>query len=76
MKISDKNIRFTFFLDGNKYIVYSLLEDISIGDDLFFAKEIKETGDYESVPENEYDKVLNEYMSYLNSFVGGDIDEN
>ena len=76
MKISDKNIRFTFFLDGNKYIVYSLLEDISIGDDLFFAREIKETGDYESVPENEYDKVLNEYMSYLNSFVGGEINEN
>ena len=25
---------------------------------------------------NEYDKVLNEYMSYLNSFVGGEIDEN
>ena len=76
MKISDKNIKFTFFLDGNKYIVYSLLEDISIGDDLYFAKEIKETGEYESVPENEYDKVLNEYIEYLNSFVGGDLDEN
>lgn len=76
MKINDKNIKFTFFLDGNKYIVYSLLEDISIGDDLYFAKEIKETGEYESVPENEYDKVLNEYIEYLNSFVGGDLDEN
>ena len=44
MRIDKKNIKFTFFLDGNKYIVYSLLEDVSIGENLYFAEEIKETG--------------------------------
>ena len=75
MRIDKKNIKFTFFLDGNKYIVYSLLEDVSIGENLYFAEEIKETGDYESISEDEYTKVLNEYMDYLNSVDGGDINE-
>ena len=64
MKIDDKKIKFTFYLDGGKYIVFSLKEDIEIGDDLYFAKEI-ETGLYDSISDDEYDKVLNEYREYL-----------
>lgn len=67
MNINDKNIKFTFYLNENKYIVYTLNEQPNIGDDLFFAKAINSQDIYESIPENEYEKVLDEYMEYLNS---------
>ena len=64
MIIEDKNIKFIFYLEGNKYIVFSLKENIELGDDLYFAKEM-ENGKYESVPDEEYEWVLNEYKGYL-----------
>lgn len=67
MNIDDKNIKFTFYFDNNKYVVYSFKEEPEIGDTLFFAKQIKNQDIYENVPENEYEKVLSEYMDYLNS---------
>ena len=75
MKIDDKKIKFIFYLDGNKYVVFSLKEDIEIGDDLYFAKEVNE-GIYDSVKEDEYDKVLNEYKDYLNTVWEDEIYEN
>ena len=75
MAIDDSNIRFIFYLNGNKYIVFSLKENIEIGDDLYFAKEISE-GIYDSVTDDEYSEVLKEYEEYLNC-IGEDIlDEN
>ena len=74
MKINDNNIKFIFYLDGNKYIVYSLNENIEIGDELRFAKEVNE-GVYENVPEEEYKQVLKEYEGYLNC-IGDDLYEN
>ena len=66
MEISDKNIRFTFYLDKEEYIVYSLLEEINFNDDLYFAKRNKKTNEYENLSDIEYDKALKEYKEYLN----------
>ena len=76
MDISDSNIRFTFYLDGNKYIVFSLDENITFGDDLFFAREIKNSNYYESIEGDEYNRVLKEYMEYLDFSEGGEYNEN
>lgn len=75
MAIDDSNIRFIFYLNGNKYIVFSLKENIEIGDDLYFAKEISE-GIYDSVTDDEYSEVLKEYEEYLNCIGEDNLDEN
>ena len=74
MKIDDGNIKFIFYLDGNKYVVFSLEENIKLGDDLYFAKEVYE-GLYESIPDAEYEKVLKEYKEYLENVVEEDLNE-
>ena len=75
MAIDDSNIKFIFYLNGNKYIVFSLKENIEIGDDLYFAKEISE-GIYDSVTYDEYSEVLKEYEEYLNCIGEDNLDEN
>lgn len=75
MAIDDSNIKFIFYLNGNKYIVFSLKENIEIGDDLYFAKEISE-GIYDSVTDDEYSEVLKEYEEYLNCIGEDNLDEN
>lgn len=75
MKIDDKKIKFVFYLDGNKYIVFSLEDNIDFGDNLYFAREVGGLNIYESVPEDDYEKVLSEYRDYLNCIESGDFDE-
>ena len=75
MAIDDSNIKFVFYLNGNKYIVFSLKENIEIGDDLYFAKEISE-GVNDSVTDDEYSEVLKEYEEYLNCVREDNLDEN
>lgn len=75
MAIDDSNIKFIFYLNGNKYIVFSLKENIEIGDDLYFAKEISE-GIYDGVTDDEYSEVLKEYEEYLNCIGEDNLDEN
>ena len=75
MAIDDSNIKFIFYLNGNKYIVFSLKENIEIEDDLYFAKEIAE-GIYDGVTDDEYSEVLKEYEEYLNCIGEDNLDEN
>ena len=48
MRIDKKNIKFTFFLDGNKYIVYSLLEDVSIKNNQKYKEHIGDISSYKN----------------------------
>lgn len=75
MIVDDNNIKFIFYLNGNKYIVFSLKENIELGDDLYFAKEISE-GIYDSISDVEYSEVLKEYEEYLNCVGEDDLNEN
>ena len=75
MVIDDNKIKFIFYLNGNKYIVFSLKENIELGDDLYFAKEISE-GIYDSISDVEYSEVLKEYEEYLNCVGEDDLNEN
>lgn len=76
MNIEKDNIRFTFYLDGNKYIVFSLEDKLSFGDDLYFAKEIENNDYYDVIIDDyEYNKVLKEYKEYLKFSEGGDENE-
>ena len=75
MIVDDNNIKFIFYLNGNKYIVFSLKENVELGDDLYFAKEISE-GIYDSISDVEYSEVLKEYEEYLNCVGEDDLNEN
>ena len=76
MNIDKNNIVFTFYLDGNKYVVFSLEDELSFNDDLYFAKEIDDFGNYDAITGEEYEKVLNEYKEYLQFLEGGEENEN
>ena len=75
MDISKDNIRFEFYLDGQKYVVFSLKDELSFGDDLYFGKETENANYYDVIDGDEYNKVLKEYKEYLNFSEGGEGNE-